>query len=41
MNTSNYTWRRTLIGAAIAASLFAGCGEEEHQAGQGEAQAAP
>ncbi len=25
MNTTNYTWRRSLIGAAIAASLFAGC----------------
>lgn len=25
MNTTNYTWRRSLIGAAIAASLIAGC----------------
>ena len=25
MNTTNYNWRSSLIGAAIAASLFAGC----------------
>ena len=25
MNTTNYTWRRSLIGAAVAATLFAGC----------------
>jgi len=25
MNTTNYNWRHTLIGAAVAASLFAGC----------------
>jgi outer membrane protein OmpA-like peptidoglycan-associated protein len=25
MNTTNYTWRRSLVGAAIAAALLAGC----------------
>ena len=40
MNTSNYTWRRTLIGAAVAASLFAGCASVPKQpAGSAEVRA--
>jgi len=40
MNTSNYTWRHTLIGAAVAASLFAGCASVPKQpAGSAEVRA--
>ena len=40
MNTTNYTWRRSLIGAAIAASLFAGCASVPKQpAGSAEVRA--
>ena len=40
MNTTNYTWRRSLIGAAIAASLFAGCASAPKQpAGSAEVRA--
>jgi len=40
MNTSNYTWRRTLIGAAVAVSLFAGCASVPKQpAGSAEVRA--
>jgi outer membrane protein OmpA-like peptidoglycan-associated protein len=31
MKITNYTWRRSLIGAAIAASLFAGCASVPEQ----------
>ena len=40
MKTTNYTWRRSLIGAAIAASLFAGCASAPKQpAGSAEVRA--
>src|SRR5688572_6156747 len=40
MNSTNYTWRRSLIGAAIAASLFAGCASVPKQpAGSAEVRA--
>ena len=40
MNTTNYSWRRSLIGAAIATSLFAGCASVPKQpAGSAEVRA--
>ena len=40
MNITNYTWRRSLIGAAIAASLFAGCASvPEQPAGSADVRA--
>ncbi len=40
MNATNYTWRRSLIGAAIAASLLAGCASAPKQpAGSAEVRA--
>lgn len=40
MNTTNYTWRRSLVGAAIAASLFVACASAPKQpAGSAEVRA--
>jgi outer membrane protein OmpA-like peptidoglycan-associated protein len=40
MNTTNYTWRRSIIGAAIAASLFVACASAPQQpAGSAEVRA--
>jgi outer membrane protein OmpA-like peptidoglycan-associated protein len=40
MNTTNYTWRQSLIGAAIAAALFVGCASAPKQpAGSAEVRA--
>lgn len=40
MNTTNYTWRRSLVGAAIAASLVVGCASAPKQpAGSAEVRA--